>query len=67
MKIAMLDNQTGSAGCRIKIFLKSLGIDSKKSIPPASLACWAGTTTLFLLVPNFHLLCLIGTEPRQAT
>ncbi len=35
--------------------LRSPGIDSKESIPPASVAWQAGTTTLFLLI--FSLYC----------
>ncbi len=34
---------------RIFKLLRSPGIDSKVSIPPAYVAWWAGTTTLFLL------------------
>ncbi len=36
--------------------IRSPGIDSKKSIPPAYVARRAGTTTLFLLVPSPHRL-----------
>jgi hypothetical protein len=36
--------------------LWSLGIDSKESIPPAYVACRAGTTSLSYSVPGHHRL-----------
>ncbi len=38
-----------TAGARIFKLLRSPRIDSKKSIPPAYVAWWAGMTTIFLL------------------
>ena len=54
LTMALLDPNSGSSKAkepraRIFILLRSPGIDSKESIPPAYVAWRAGTTTIFLL------------------
>ncbi len=63
-----------SSGLRAQILklLRSPGIDSKESIPPAFVSLRAGTTALFLVVPRPHrlflragttILFLLGSQP----